>query len=83
MRKRYDKYDVVYYVPKRKKPITGSTIATSIFLTALHEKYPKLTIKQFYCLLNDRSMCIYDKESINILAVHIKLGYGDCVPNWK
>lgn len=75
--------DVEYYVPGRKKRISGSTRFASDFLAAMHQDHPAFTIRQLRELISDRSRYIPDPEAIEVLDAHIRAGYGDLVPEWR
>lgn len=75
--------DVEYYVPGRKRRVTGSTLATFNFLTLVHEDNPTLTISQLRALITDKTKFILDPEAVAVLDAHIKAGYGDHIPPWK
>lgn len=74
---------VIYYVPNKKKWIATSTKAISDFLAIVHEENPTLTINQIKDLISDRTKYIYSPEAIEILDTHIKMGYGDWIPEWR
>lgn len=73
---------VEYYVPGRKRRISGSTKATSNFLALIHQDYPEATISQIRDIITDQSKYILCHESLAVLDDYIKAGYGDHVPNW-
>lgn len=75
--------DIEYYVPGRKRPITGSTRSTYDFLVVVHGSNPTLTIKQLCELITDRSKYIFQPEAVEVLDAYIKAGYGDYVPAWR
>lgn len=75
--------DVIYYVPNKKKWIATSTKAISYFLAIIHEENPTLTINQIKEIISDRTKYIYYPEAIEVLDTHIKMGYGDWIPEWK
>lgn len=75
--------DVEYYVPGRKKSITGSTRATSDFLAIVHSINPTFTIRQLRELIADRSRYIFEPEAAEVLDAHIKAGYGEHIPDWR
>lgn len=64
-----NKGDVYWYVPKYKKPIAYSTVATKNLVDALAEDYE--TIIDVYNAIN------YDAEAKAILKKYIDLGYGN------
>ena len=76
-------HDVEYYVPKRKRPVAGSTKATSDFLAVVHEQHPACTIRQLRDLLTDRTQYIFQPEAVAVCDAHIKAGYGDVIPHWR
>lgn len=78
-----DYKDVEYFVPGRKRRITGSTKAVSDFLAAIHKENPKLTIRQIKEIITDRTKYIFNPEAAAVLDAHIKAGYGDHIPMWK
>lgn len=63
--------DVSWHVPKRKKPIAYSTIATSDLIVMLSEE--GLTIQEVY----DR--ILFDDEAKKVLDEYIKRGYGNTI----
>ena len=75
--------DVQYYVPGRKRPVAGSTVATSDFLGMLHEMHPGWTVAQLRAELADRSRWIFNPEANEVLDAHVKAGRGDWVPQWR
>ena len=75
--------DVEFFVPKRKRRVTGSTQATSDFLALVHEANPTLTIEQLKELITDFTKFILMPEAVEVLDAHIKLGYGDYIPKWR
>lgn len=75
--------DVKYYVPGRKRPITGSTKAVSDFLAIVHEANPAATIEQLRDIISDRQNYIPNYEAIAVLDAHISAGHGAGVPNWR
>lgn len=75
--------DVEYYVPGRKRRVTGSTKATSDFLAIVHEQNPSATISQLYGILTDRSQWLLNPEAVAVLEAHISAGYGNHIPNWR
>ena len=77
--------DVHYWAHtrKRKKPIAGSTKATSDFLVVVHEEHPDCTVSQLRDLLTDRTRYILEPEAVAVLDAYIKAGEGDVIPNWK
>ncbi len=76
-------YDVLYFSQNRKKPVSGSTKATSDFLAIVHEDYPTATISQLKEILSDRNRFALEPEAIRVLDDHIEAGYGDVTPDWK
>jgi hypothetical protein len=68
---------------KRKRPIAGSTVATSHFLVWLHEERPDYTINQLRALLLDRRQFLPHPEALAVLDAYIKVGEGDVVPRWR
>ena len=60
---------VWYYLPKRKRPITYSTYATSYLISILAEI--------FYSIHSVRNAIFYDLDAIEILEIYIDKGYGD------
>lgn len=74
---------VGYYVPGRKRRVTGSTKATSDFLAMVHQLNPALTISQLYTLITDRSRWLPNPEAIAVLEAHISAGYGGYIPDWR
>lgn len=75
--------DVEYFVSGRKRRVTGSTKATSDFLALVHMDNPTLTIQQLKGLITDHTKFILMPEAVEVLDAHIKLGYGDFIPNWS
>lgn len=75
--------DVEYYVPGRKRRISGSTVATSRFLTIVHEDHPDATISQLRAIIGDKTKYIPCPESLAVLDDHIQAGYGEHIPNWR
>ena len=77
--------DVWYFCRKRrrKRPIAGSTFATSRFLAWLHEERPDYTINQLRALLLDRRQFLPHPEALAVLDAYIKIGEGDVVPHWR
>ena len=75
--------DVEYYAPKRKRPVAGSTKATSDFLAVVHEQHPTCTIRQLRDLLTDKTRYILEPEAVAVCDAHIKAGYGDVIPHWR
>lgn len=75
--------DVEYHVPGRKRPVAGSTTATSLFLAIVHEDHPTFTISQLREVITDKTKYIPDPEAVAVLDAHIKAGYGDHIPNWR
>lgn len=73
--------DIEYYVPGRKRNITGSTKAVYYFLVIVHEEYPKLTIRQLKELITDRNKYILQPEQVDVLDSYIKAGFGNHVPH--
>lgn len=73
----------LYYVPGRKHWIAESTVAVSLFLAMVHETHPTFTVSQLRELITDRAQYIPDPEAIEVLNIHIKLGYGDSIPDWR
>ena len=63
--------DVSWRVPKRKKPIAYSTVATSDLIVMLSEE--GLTIQEVY----DR--ILFDDEAKKVLNEYIKRGYGNTI----
>ena len=74
---------VEYFVPGRKRRIAGSTQSTNNFLVIIHNVYPTFTISQLREVLTDRTQWILNPEAIEVLDAHIKVGFGDYVPDWK
>ena len=76
--------DVEYYVSGRKRRITGSTQATSDFLTLIHREYPAATIAQLKEIITDKTRYILFPEAVDVLDAHIAAGCGGYVPtNWR
>ena len=75
--------DVRYHVPGKKRPVAGSSKATSDFLAIIHEQNPTATIAQLRAIITDRSLWLPNPEAIAVLDAHIKAGYSDFVPNWR
>ncbi len=75
--------DVEYHVPGKKRPVAGSTVATSDFLAVVHDLHPAATIAQLRSILTDRSQWLPNPDAIAVLDAHIKAGCGDYVPNWR
>ena len=75
--------DVHYHVPGKKRPVSGSSKATSDFLAIIHEQNPTATIAQLRAIITDRSLWLPNPEAIAVLDAHIKAGYSDFVPNWR
>ena len=61
--------DVLWYLPNKKKPFTGSTKATSDYIELLAREYN--TVKE--C----REAVVFDTEAETILQKYIDAGYGD------
>lgn len=78
-------HDVEYWAHrgKRKRPIAGSTAATSYFLVAVHEEHPDCTIAQLRDLLTDKTQYILDPEAVAVCDAYIKAGEGDVIPRWR
>lgn len=78
-------YDVEYWAHrgKRKRPIAGSTKATSDFLVIVHEEHPCCTIAQLRDLLTDRTQYILEPEAVAVCDAYIKAGEGDVIPRWR
>lgn len=74
---------VEYYAPKRKRRVSGSTVATSKFLALVHLDYPEATINELKTLLTDKTKFVLMPEAIRVLDDHIQAGYGNSVPNWR
>lgn len=75
--------DVNYYVPRRKRKIAGSTMATNLWLVLIHETYPNATILELRQILSNRKLYIFSPEADAVLAAYIKAGYGNHVPDWR
>lgn len=75
--------DVEYYVPGRKRRLTGSTKATSDFLAMIHEDFPTATIMDIRAIITDKRKYILNPEAVAVLDTHIKAGYGNHVPKWR
>lgn len=75
--------DVEYHVSGKKRPVAGSSRATSYFLVIIHEQNPTATIAQLRAIITDRSQWLPNPEAIAVLDAHIKAGYSDFVPNWR
>jgi len=77
--------DVEFYphTKKRKKPIAGSTVATSLFLVAVHEDHPSFTIAQLRELLTDKTKYILEPDAVAVLDAYIKIGESNIIPNWR
>lgn len=75
--------DVEYFVPGRKRRVAGSTVAIKDFLVIIHEENPTFTIRQLRELITDRTKYIPFTDAVEVLDAHIKVGYGDCVPDWR
>lgn len=75
--------DVEYFVPGRKRRVTGSTKAISDFLAMVHEDNPTFTIQQLRELITNRTLYILMPDAVEVLDAHIKLGYGDYIPKWR
>ena len=75
--------DVEYYAPGRKRRVSGSTVATSLFLTIIHEENPTLSIAQIRALISDRDLYLRNPDAEKVLDDYIAAGYGDLVPNWR
>jgi hypothetical protein len=74
MKKRKNIADVEWCIPKRKKPIAYSTIATRDAINCVAENGDALAeVRRKFDFL------IYDKEAINVLDEYIKHGFGDWV----
>lgn len=67
---------------KRKKRLVEATSATGRFLGIVCEENPTLTIQELRDLITDKTQYIYNPEAVAVLDVHIKKGYGECIPNW-
>lgn len=75
--------DVEYYAPGRKKRVSGSTVATELFLVYVHEENPDLSFKQLKALIGNRQLFIKNPDAERVLDDYIKAGYGDYVPEWR
>lgn len=75
--------DVEYRVPGRRRPVAGSTKATSNFLALVHELNPTATISQLHSIITYRSRWLLNSEAVEVLDVHIRAGFGVMVPNWR
>lgn len=75
--------DVEYYVPGRKRRITGSTKATSDFLTLIHQENPSATIFQLREIITNKTRYITFPEAVAVLDAYIKAGHGGHVPKWR
>lgn len=75
--------DVEYFVPGRKRRVAGSTKAINDILVMAHETYPTFTILQLREVMSDSRKYIIFPEALEVLDAHIKLGYGDYVPDWR
>ena len=75
--------DVEYYVRGRKKRVTGSTKAISDLLASIHKENPTLTVWELRELITDRNKYILFPDAVEVLDAHIKIGYGDYIPDWK
>ena len=71
MPRRFDKGDVSWYIPKRKRPIAYSTIATRDLINVLAEEGG--TIREVQSRIN------YDVEAKAVLQAYNDRGYGDQV----
>lgn len=74
--------DVQYWAPGHKKPITGSTKATSDFLAVVCGEHPEASIGELRALITDRSRYILEPEAVAVLDAYIKCGYGGFVPHF-
>lgn len=74
--------EVKYFVPGRRRPVAGSTVATSSFLAVIHDLNPEATISELRAILTDRSKWLPNPEAIAVLDAQIKAGCGDYVPDW-
>lgn len=75
--------DVEYFVPGRKRRITGSTKATSDFLAAVHEEHPAATIADLREIITDRTRYILEPDAVAVLDAHIQAGHGGNIPDWR
>ena len=75
--------DMEHRVADKKRPVAGSSMATSDFLAIIHEQNPTATIAQLRAIITDRSLWLPNPEAIAVLDAHIKAGYSDFVPNWR
>lgn len=75
--------DVEYFVPGRKRRITGSTKATSDFLAAVHEEHPAATIAELREIITDRTRYILEPDAVAVLDAHIQAGHGGNIPDWR
>ena len=75
--------DVEYYVKGRKRRVAGSTVAVNDFLVMVHEENPTFTIRQLRDLITDRTKYILFPDAVEVLDAHIKVGYGDYIPDWR
>lgn len=75
--------DVEYYVPGRKRRVTGSTKATSDFLAMVHEANPAATIAQIREIITDKRNYILFPDAVAVLDAHIAAGFGNYIPDWR
>ena len=85
MSKHKNRNDATFYAhtKKRKKPIAGSTTATSLFLVAVHEEHPTFTVAQLRELLTDKTQYILEPDAVAVLDAYIKIGESNIIPNWR
>ena len=65
------KGDVLYYIPKKKKPIAYSSQSTNDLIVILSRL--NNTIQDVYDAIN------YDDEAKNVIKKFIDLGYGNSI----
>ena len=59
------------------------TVATSLFLVAVHEEHPSFTIAQLRELLTDKTKYIWEPDAVAVLDAYIKIGESNMIPNWR
>lgn len=75
--------DVEYHVFGKKRPVAGSSVATSDFLAAVQDLHPTATIDQLRAILSDRSQWLPNLDVLATLDAHIEAGYGSYISHWR
>ena len=75
--------DVEYYVSGRKRRIAGSAVATKNFLVMVHQENPTINIRELRELITDKTRYILFPDAVEVLDAHIKIGFGDHIPDWR